>query len=230
PFVNVGGLLADYIDFGGSYVTKEYPWGKLDLEANATYVYNFAVKTLVGTKNGQPQFQVYTSDDQYRTGINQSGSGPDFKLQASIFYAKTLFGVDTFRTGFTLNYIDSEADVFNNRKGSAPNLNNGLDAPGYVHLIGSYTTVDWQVSYLFGKPVPITPETPKPGYNKEGKRIVGEKAIAPAPEAPRWGWRSLLADTTFTFGINNIFDTRPPLSIDQNAGNGFDFGQADPIQ
>ena len=42
-------LLADDIDFGGSYITKEYPWGKLDLEANATYVYNYAVKTLVGT-------------------------------------------------------------------------------------------------------------------------------------------------------------------------------------
>jgi iron complex outermembrane recepter protein len=230
PFLNVGGTLADYIDFGGTYVTKEYNWGKLDLEANATYNYNYAAKTLVGvTKQGKPQFQVYTADDQYTTGARQSG-GPDFKLVASAFYSKTVFGVDTFRTGFVLNYVDSEADVINNRKGSAPNLNNGLDFPGYVHLIGSWTTVDWQVSYLFGKPVPITPETPKPGYNKEGKPIVGEKAIAPAPESPHWGWRSLLADTTLTFGIKNIFDTRPPLSIDQNGGNGYDFGNADPIQ
>jgi iron complex outermembrane recepter protein len=235
PFLNVGGTLADYIDFGATYVTKEYCWGKLDLEANATYNYNYAAKTLVGLfpagspKAGQARFQVYTADDQYTTGARQSG-GPDFKMVASAFYSKTVFGVDTFRTGFVLNYIDSEADVINNRKGSAPNLNNGLDFPGYVHLIGSWTTVDWQVSYLFGKPVPITPETPKPGYNKEGKRIVGEKAIAPAPEAPHWGWRSLLADTTLTFGIKNIFDTRPPLSIDQNGGNGYDFGQTDPIQ
>jgi iron complex outermembrane recepter protein len=229
PFVNVGGLLADYIDFGGSYVTKEYPWGKLDLEANATYVYNFAVKTLVGTKNGQPQFQVYTSDDQYRTGINQAGSGPDFKLVASAFWSKTLFGIDTVRTGFTLNYIDSEADVFNNRKGSAPNLNNGLDAPGYVHLIGSYTTVDWQLAYMFGAPAVVTPETPKPGYNKEGKPLVGEAAISPKPEGSKWGWRCLLANTTLTFGIKNIFDAHPPLSIDQNSGNGYDFNNADPI-
>jgi outer membrane receptor protein involved in Fe transport len=235
PFLNVGSTLADYIDFGGTYVTKEYCWGKLDLEFNATYNYNYAAKTLVGLfpagspKAGQPRFQVYTADDQYTTGARQSG-GPDFKAVASAFYSKTVFGIDTFRTGFVLNYVDSEADVFNNRKGSAPNLNNGLDSPGYVHLIGSWTTVDWQVSYIFGKPVPITPETPKPGYNKEGKRIVGEKAIAPAPEGPHWGWRSLLADTTLTFGIKNIFDTRPPLSIDQNSGNGFDFGQSDPIQ
>jgi outer membrane receptor protein involved in Fe transport len=237
PFVNVGTLLADYIDFGGSYVTKEYPWGKLDLEANATYVYNYAVKTLVGSfpagspKAGQPRFQVYTADDQYRTGINQNGSGPDFKLVTSIFYDKTLFGVDTFRTGFTLNYTDSEADRINNRKGSAPNLNNGLDdAPShYVHLIGSYTTVDYQIAYLFGAPALVTPETPKPGYDKEGKRLVGEKAIAPKPEGQRWGWRTFLANTTLTFGIKNIFDAHPPLSIDQNSGNGYDFNQADPI-
>jgi iron complex outermembrane receptor protein len=235
PFVNVGTLLADYIDFGGSYVTKEYPWGKLDMEANATYVYNYAVKTLVGTfppggpNAGKPRFQVYTADDQYRTGVNVNGSGPDFKLVASIFYDKTLFGVDTFRTGFTLNYTDSEADVFNNRKGSAPNLNNGLDSPGYVHLIGSYTTVDWQIAYLFGAPALVTPETPKPGYDKEGKRLVGEKAIAPKPEGQRWGWRSFLANTTLTFGIKNIFDAHPPLSIDQNSGNGYDFNNADPI-
>jgi iron complex outermembrane recepter protein len=235
PFVNVGGLLADYIDFGGSYVTKEYPWGKLDLEANASYIYNYALKTLVGTfppgspKAGQPRFQVYTADDQYSRGRADGGSGPDFKLVASAFYSKTLFGVDTFRTGFTLNYIDSEADAINNRKGSAPNLNNGLDFPGYVHLIGSYTTVDWQIAYLFGAPALVTPETPKPGYDKEGKRLVGEKAIAPKPEGQRWGWRSLLANTTLTFGIKNIFDAHPPLSIDQNSGNGYDFYNADPL-
>jgi iron complex outermembrane recepter protein len=235
PFVNVGGLLADYIDFGGSYVTKEYPWGKLDLEANASYIYNFALKTLVGTfppgspKAGQPRFQVYTADDQYSRGRADGGSGPDFKLVASAFYSKTLFGIDTFRTGFTLNYIDSEADVFNNRKGSAPNLNNGLDSPGYVHLIGSYTTVDWQIAYMFGAPAAVTPETPKPGYNKEGKPIVGEAAISPKPEGSRWGWRSILANTTLTFGIKNIFDAHPPLSIDQNAGVGYDFYNADPL-
>jgi iron complex outermembrane recepter protein len=228
PYVNVGSLLADYIDFGATYVTKEYPWGKLDLEANATYNYNYAVKTLVGVTNGKPRFQVYTADDQYTTGARQSG-GPDFKLVTSAFYDKTVFGIDTFRTGFILNYTDSEADAFNNRKGSAPNLNAGLDSPGYVHLIGSYTTVDWQIAYIFGVPAVVTPETPKPGYDKEGKRLIGEKAIAPKPEASNWGWRTLLANTTLTFGIKNIFDAHPPLSIDQNSGNGYDFYQADPI-
>jgi iron complex outermembrane receptor protein len=229
PFINVGGLLTDGIDFGATYVTKEYPWGKLDLEANASYIYNFAVKTNVGVTNGKARFQVYTADDQYRGAVGQAGSGPDFKMVASAFYSKTVFGIDTFRTGFTLNYIDSESDVNNNRKGSAPNLNGGLDFPGYVHLIGSYTTVDWQIAYMFGAPALVTPETPKPGYNKEGKPIVGEAAISPKPEGSKWGWRSLLANATLTFGIKNIFDAHPPLSVDQNSGVGFDFGNADPF-
>jgi outer membrane receptor protein involved in Fe transport len=229
PFVNVGSLLADYIDFGATYVTKEYSWGKLDLEVNASYVYNFALKTLVGVTNGQPRFQVYTADDQYSRGRADAGSGPDFKLVTSAFYSKTVFGVDTFRTGFVLNFIDSEADVFNNRKGSAPNLNNGLDSPGYVHLIGNYTTVDWQIAYAFGKPALVPPQPPKPGYEKDPKRLVGEKAIAPKSEGPGWGWRTFLADTTLTFGIKNIFDAHPPLSIDQNSGTGYDFYNTDPL-
>jgi outer membrane receptor protein involved in Fe transport len=229
PFVNVGGLLTDGIDFGATYVTKEYPWGKLDLETNASYIYNFAVKTLVSVTNGKPRFQVYTADDQYRAGTGQNGSGPDFKMVSSAFWSKTICGVDTFRTGFTLNYLDSESDRTNNRKGSAPNLNGGLTPPGYVHLVGSYTTVDWQVLYQFGKPAVVTPETPKPGYDKEGKRLVGEKAIAPPPEASRWGWRTFLADTTLTFGIKNIFDAHPPLMITQLGNVGYDYGNADPF-
>ncbi len=173
-------------------------------------------------------FKVYTADDQYHTAGNFNGSGPDFKLLASAFWSKTVFGIDTVRTGVAFNYLDSEADIFNNRKGSAPNLNGSLDFPGYVHLIGSYTTVDYQLAYNFGKPSEVIPETPKPGYNKEGKPVVGEKAISPRIEGSRWGWRSVLADTTITFGVKNVFDAHPPLSIDQNSGAGFDFNNADP--
>jgi hypothetical protein len=85
------------------------------------------------------------------------------------------------------------------------------------------TTLDRQISYRFGQPAEITPATPRPGYNKEGKRVPGEQAIAPKPEASRWSWRSWFANTTVTLGINNIFDTRPPLSVD-NVVTNFDSG------
>jgi outer membrane receptor protein involved in Fe transport len=217
PFINIGNLNTRGIDFGGTYITQEYPWGKLDLELNATYVYGFSQKIPYPPfANGTPRFQVVTGDDQGVDTGGAIGGGPDFKLVASAFYSKTVFCIDTVRTGLTLNYRDSEADANNNSKGSNPLANPGLDAPGYVHLIGSWTTFDYQISYAFGEPVPITPETPKPGYDKEGKRLIGEKAIAPKPEGSRWGWRNLLAGTKIIFGINNIFDTKPPLSIDSN--------------
>ncbi|MBV9876566.1 MAG: hypothetical protein JO025_17680 [Verrucomicrobia bacterium] len=43
---------------------------------------------------------------------------------------------------------------------------------------------------------------------------MGEKAVAPPPEGSHWGIRDLIANTTLTFGVNNVFDTRPPYSAD----------------
>jgi hypothetical protein len=70
------------------------------------------------------------------------------------------------------------------------------------------------ISYKLGPPEVVTPEARKPGYDKEGKKIVQEKAVARTPQGSSWGIRNLLANTTLTFGINNIFDTYPPLSVD----------------
>jgi len=219
PFINIGTLNTRGFDFGGSYITKEYDWGKIDFELNATYVYGYSTKIPYPPKaNGQPAFQVLTNDDQAGLANIGGGGGPDFKLIASLFYSKTICSIDTFQTGLTLNHRDSEADFNNNAKGSNPLANPGLDAPGYVHLIGSWTTLDYQISYEFGKAEEITPETPKNGYDKEGNRLTGEQAILPKPEGSRWGWRSLLNNTKFIFGISNIFDTRPPLSVDLYLG------------
>jgi outer membrane receptor protein involved in Fe transport len=132
--------------------------------------------------------------------------------------------MDTFRTGLTLNYIDSEHDLIDNFKGTDPSVT--LDAPNYVHLIGSFTTLDWQISYAFGAPTPPVSETPQPGYSKDGKRILGEKAISPKPEGSGDGIRKWLANTTLTFGINNLGDAKPPFSADYYQG--FDTGNTVP--
>jgi iron complex outermembrane recepter protein len=214
PFINIGTLNTRGFDFGLSYVTREYDWGKFDFELNGTYVYGYSEKIPYPPLNGRPRFQVITMDDQAGGGGVGFGGGPDFKLVASLFYSKTVWDIDKFSTGFSLNYRDSEADFNNNAKGSNPLANPGLDAPNYVHLIGSWTTLDYQLSYEFGKPEEITLKTAMPGYDKEGNRLLGEQAISPKPEGPRWGWRSLLNNMKFIFGINNIFDAHQPLSID----------------
>jgi outer membrane receptor protein involved in Fe transport len=158
-------------------------------------------------------------------------TGPDFKIVTSLFYSKHVFGNDLFRTGFTLNYQSSELDAANDGHGTIPEIDAHLNPNGYIHLVGDWTTVDWQMSYEFGPPVEVTPETPKAGYDKEGKRLVGEKAIAPPAEGHGWNWRRLLDNMTFTFGIKNLFDTAPPLAINGNSGyQGYDTLAANPIQ
>jgi len=67
------------------------------------------------------------------------------------------------------------------------------------------------------------------GYDKEGKRIVGEQAISPKKEGSHRGCRSWLDNTTITFGINNIFDTRAPLAVDNIQGN-YDSANTNDIQ
>ncbi len=209
---NLGNGRSEGIEFGFTYTSKEYNWGKIDLQFDGSYLYWVTQQTLQGVNpNGTPFFRVFNRTD------TANGSAPDVKLLASAFYSKTVFGIDTFKTGLTLHYIGSELDFRNSANGTNPNAT--LDFPNFVHLIGSWTTLDWQISYKFGQPTVLTPQTPKPGYDKEGKKIVGEKAIAPAPEGSHWGWRDLLANTTFTFGINNLFDTAAPLAVDSVLSN-----------
>ena len=102
--------------------------GQADIEANAAYIYNFKINQFLGGgPNGKPKFNIWDQEDSY--GV------PDFKAVASLFYSKQLFGIDTFRTGLTFNYVDSEHDINDDFKGTNPSAT--LDAPKYVHLIGS---------------------------------------------------------------------------------------------
>jgi iron complex outermembrane recepter protein len=213
PFENLGAIRVDSVSFGGSYVTKEYPWGKLNAELDATYFYHVSQQNV-------PNGQVLDFTDTITI--------PDLKLVASLFYTKTLFATDSFQTGLTLNYIDSEHDA-NDFRALGLTLPQFVNSFGLsqVHTIGNWLTFDWQISYEFGKPAEVVPETPKPGYDKEGKRIVGEKAIAPKPEGSTGGWRRWLAGTKLLFGINNIFDTRPPFA-DQTEG--YDTAVSNPFQ
>jgi hypothetical protein len=214
PFVNLGAVLVDGIDFGGSYITKEYNWGKLELEADASYIYNYAVQnikntttnTAFGSLSATPS-PIFAEDDSY--------ARPDLKLTTSIFYSKTLFSIDTFKTGFLLTYIDSYHDRNDNFKGTDPNAT--VQPNGFVHRVGSWTALDWQISYKLGAPEEVTPQTPAPGYSKDGKKIAGEKAISLRREGASGGIRYWLANTTLTFGINNLVDTNPPF-VDRGYG------------
>lgn len=219
-YLNLGDSRSNGIEFGFNYVTKEFGWGKLDAEFSAVYLYNLSTRTVQGVlPSGALFYRVFNETDTF--GV------PDFKFLLSVFYSKTLFRIDTFRTGLTLHYTGSELDAMNSSNGTNPIAS--LDFPGFVHTIGNWTTLDWQVSYKFGQPEVVTPAAPKPGYDKEGEKILGEKAVAPLPQGSSSGMRSLLANATVTFGINNICDTYPPLSVDNFQVN-YDTNVGNPTQ
>jgi iron complex outermembrane recepter protein len=225
PFVNLGEVLVDGISFGASYSTKEYGWGKIELETDWTYLYNYAVQPINNNSAIVSGFGAISLQPSPVIPEQGTWTLPEIKSTSSAFYTKTLFGIDQFRTGLTLNYVGPEHDVLDNYYGVLAGAT--VQPNGLVHEIGSWTTLDWQISYEFGKPVEITPETPQPGYGKDGKKLAGEAAIAPKPEGPhRSGIFWLLAPSKITFGINNIFDTPPPFA---DTFVGYDPQTANPI-
>ncbi|MBV8280150.1 MAG: TonB-dependent receptor [Verrucomicrobia bacterium] len=209
PFLNLGAVLVDGVDFGATYSSREYSWGKIDLEIGCSYQYNFAVQNIKSASASLPGLglvriqptAVYPEADSY--GL------PDFKMVASLFYSKALFGIDRFRAGLTLNYIDSEHDYLDNFKGTNPSTL--IEPNGTVHRVGSWTTLDLQVSYSFGW-VDDLVRVPSPGYSADGKRALGENAILPNPDCRGGQVRNWFGGVTLTFGINNLEDSKPPFS------------------
>jgi iron complex outermembrane receptor protein len=210
PFENLGAIRVDSFSFGGSYSSKEYNWGKIDLAVDATYFYHVSQQNV-------PNGKVLNFTDTFTL--------PDFKLTSSIFYSKHLASGDRFQTGLTLNFIDSEHDIndFNTLGLTLQEFVAQFGLPE-VHTVGNWTTLDWQISYEFGHPEEITPETTTQGYDKEDKKAGESKPvqIGPANSA----WRNWVAGTKVTFGINNIFDTNPPFA---DTIQGYDTQVANPI-
>jgi iron complex outermembrane receptor protein len=86
------------------------------------------------------------------------------------------------------------------------------------HYVHPTNFVDLQLGYtlVFTPPVEAAPV---PGYSKGGKEVVGkEKETPPTPYAMPC-WKSILNNTTLTFGITNIFDQSPPKAFSFELGN-----------
>ena len=71
---------------------------------------------------------------------------------------------------------------------------------------------------------------PGPGLLQGWQAYRGRKGDLAQTGRIQLGWRKMLANTTLTFGINNIGDTRPPLSVQGGTFyQGFDTQAATPI-
>jgi len=183
-FQNIGRLETEGFDFGFTYSTKEFVWGKVDVEFNGNYIQRYVIQNL-------PDQPFVAETGMYTL--------PVYRHSVQAFYSKALFGMDTLSTGVTWNYVDSEQDQL-------------PEPSGKVHVIGNWNTFDYQIAYNFGEAEELTPEPPLSGYAKDGKKLLGERVVSPGRDRGSSGWRRYLANTRFVFGVNNVFDAAPPFA------------------
>jgi hypothetical protein len=89
------------------------------------------------------------------------------------------------------------------------------------HWVHPTWFTDLQASYtlIFTPPVEAAPV---PGYSKGGKEVVGKEKEAPPTVAYAMPcWKTILNNSTFTAGVNNIFGQDPPKEFGFELGNAF---------
>jgi hypothetical protein len=92
--------------------------------------------------------------------------------------------------------------------------------------VAAWTTLDLILNYTFNRPLSAPADVP--GLAKEGgKRVTmkdgNEKNVLPlsTTEYNPCGWRAWLNNTTFSLGMQNVFDADPPFAATA-AENGYD--------
>jgi outer membrane receptor protein involved in Fe transport len=93
---------------------------------------------------------------------------------------------------------------------------NAAPFPFRARKVAAWTTLDLIASYTFNLPSPAA--APVPGSAKDGAKNVKmndgkEKNVMPISTAEynACGWRAWLNNTTISLGMQNVFDTDPPV-------------------
>jgi iron complex outermembrane receptor protein len=86
------------------------------------------------------------------------------------------------------------------------------------HWVHPTWFTDAQISYslIFTPPVEAAPV---PGYSKGSKEVAGKEKEAPPVPYTMPCWKTVLNNTTLTFGVTNILDEDPPHSFGFELGN-----------
>jgi outer membrane receptor protein involved in Fe transport len=88
-----------------------------------------------------------------------------------------------------------------------PTTGTAAPFPWRARKVSEWVTLDLIASYTFNLPPPASAGVP--GLAKDGN----EKNVMPVctAEYNPCGWRAWLNNTTFTLGMQNVFDTDPPF-------------------
>ncbi len=229
PSLNLTRAIVEGIDYEGIYILDSAifghgDFGRLTFTLNGTYLSRFDFQpTPVSKRIGL--------SGEFVNGISFTGSLPHTRAFFSAFYdgpADTwLGGLDV---GATLHYTGQYEDDNIDLVGSKPqtprtepkfipstdihNPSAGLESPR-ARKVREWITLDLIASYTFNLPPPSAAEVP--GLPKDGDKNVKidgkEKNVLPVSTAQYnpCGWRSWLNGTTFTLGMQNVFDSDPPF-------------------
>jgi hypothetical protein len=194
-------------------------WGTVTLTLNGNYLDRAVLQPVPGARERSVvgKFGAGFLRSGVPSGFGfESGSFTHNRWYASLFYdgprGSWLAGVDT---GFTVHYIGDYRD--------AP-----FDTPPFqARKVREWTTLDFILNYTFSLPAASGPGE-VPGYAKDagknGKMENGKgNNVTPVSTAEysASGWRSWLNNTTITLGVNNVFDSSPPLVLGSGE-NGYD--------
>jgi outer membrane receptor protein involved in Fe transport len=221
PEQNLGRIIQEGWDYEVAYSfdiarSGHGNWGTLSGIFNGTYIDRITFQGVVGG----PEQSIVGKFGGGFLGHAGGGSFTHNRWYASLFYdgpaGSPLAGLDT---GFSVHYIGQYwDDPFST-------------ANGKPRKIREWTTVDWILNYTFNFPASAA-QNEVPGYTKDGgkdAKMKGgkDKGVVPVSTAEYnpCGWRAWLNNTTFTIGVNNVFDLAPPF-VAGAAENGYDEGTA----
>jgi len=125
-----------------------------------------------------------------------------------------------FDMTWTVRYLDGWKEELANAAIVAANTGNP-DATSHEHFVHGTWFFDCQASYsmIFTPPVESQPVA---GYSKGGKEVMTNKdgkAIESTAAYAMPCWQTLINNTTFTVGCNNVFGQDPPPEIGFQRGN-----------
>lgn len=207
--LNVGRIITEGLDYQAVYQFDTSRLGRgnlgtLTATINGTYLSRFELQSAPGTRERD---------------LTGSGPGGDFgNLTHHRLYASLFYDLGGFDTGMTMHFYGQYDDTGSEKTDDDGNIK----AP--ARKVRESYTFDLIASYTFNFPGPVS-EAPVAGEAMDGGRTAGagdgKKKVLPLTTSSysACGWRSWLNGTTFSVGMNNIFDADPPF-----AAGGFENG------
>ena len=208
-FQSSGRQRARGIDFSLQYQFQTANWGTFTWSNDWTYLDSF----LFQLQDGAPTHEMSgrTNDDPFTGGFFGPGTIGDGLLKWKGI-SRLTWDWNNFDLTLAGRYFDGFKEQRNNHATGADGLpvaNGGV----IEHFISPTVFFDGQLSYnlVFTQPVE---EHPVAGYSKDGKQVKsGEEKEVVEQAVAMPCWKTLLNNTTYTIGCNNILGTDPPKAF-----------------